>query len=121
MRGLNARKEKTDQRGVGFDWVELCRTGADWVDLSLPYPPTPTGGRTSTSTTRGRTAAPAVPCRRRGAVGRRSLTRAVPGPGQARAGGPVHSEGPAQPLLDLADMRVAHACASSGLRAAMAS
>jgi phenylpropionate dioxygenase-like ring-hydroxylating dioxygenase large terminal subunit len=32
--------EKTDQRGVNFDWVEFCRTGADWVDLSIPYPPT---------------------------------------------------------------------------------
>lgn len=32
--------EKTDQRGVNFDWVEYCRTGADWVDLSIPYPPT---------------------------------------------------------------------------------
>jgi phenylpropionate dioxygenase-like ring-hydroxylating dioxygenase large terminal subunit len=31
--------EKTDQRGVNFDWVELCRTGVDWVDLSIPYPP----------------------------------------------------------------------------------
>ncbi|MDZ7911973.1 MAG: aromatic ring-hydroxylating dioxygenase subunit alpha [Rhodococcus sp. (in: high G+C Gram-positive bacteria)] len=32
--------EKTDQRGVNFDWVEFCRTGADWVDLEIPYPPT---------------------------------------------------------------------------------
>lgn len=32
--------EKTDQQGVNFDWVELCRTGGDWVDLSIPYPPT---------------------------------------------------------------------------------
>ncbi|MER7604370.1 aromatic ring-hydroxylating dioxygenase subunit alpha [Nocardioides sp. NPDC127503] len=32
--------EKTDQRGVNFDWVEFCRTGVDWVDLSIPYPPT---------------------------------------------------------------------------------
>lgn len=31
--------EKTDQVGVNFDWVELCHTGADWVDLSIPYPP----------------------------------------------------------------------------------
>ncbi|MFI5519936.1 Rieske 2Fe-2S domain-containing protein [Streptomyces platensis] len=31
--------EKTDQRGVNFDWVELCRTGVDWVDLEIPYPP----------------------------------------------------------------------------------
>ena len=31
--------EKTDQRGVNFDWVELCHTGIDWVDLSIPYPP----------------------------------------------------------------------------------
>jgi phenylpropionate dioxygenase-like ring-hydroxylating dioxygenase large terminal subunit len=31
--------EKTDQRGVNFDWVELCRTGVDWVDLQIPYPP----------------------------------------------------------------------------------
>lgn len=31
--------EKTDQRGVNFDWVELCQTGVDWVDLSIPYPP----------------------------------------------------------------------------------
>lgn len=31
--------EKTDQRGVNFDWVELCRTGVDWVDLTIPYPP----------------------------------------------------------------------------------
>jgi len=32
--------EKTDQRGVNFDWVEYCRTGVDWVDLEIPYPPT---------------------------------------------------------------------------------
>ena len=32
--------EKTDQRGVNFDWVEYCRTGADWVDLEIPYPAT---------------------------------------------------------------------------------
>jgi phenylpropionate dioxygenase-like ring-hydroxylating dioxygenase large terminal subunit len=32
--------EKTDQRGVNFDWVEFCRTGADWVDLEIPYPAT---------------------------------------------------------------------------------
>ena len=32
--------EKTDQRGVNFDWVEYCRTGADWVQLEIPYPPT---------------------------------------------------------------------------------
>lgn len=32
--------EKTDQRGVNFDWVEFCRTGVDWVDLEIPYPPT---------------------------------------------------------------------------------
>lgn len=31
--------EKTDQRGVNFDWVELCRTGVDWADLEIPYPP----------------------------------------------------------------------------------
>ncbi|WP_019203604.1 aromatic ring-hydroxylating dioxygenase subunit alpha [Tsukamurella sp. 1534] len=31
--------EKTDQRGKNFDWVEYCHTGADWVDLSIPYPP----------------------------------------------------------------------------------
>ncbi len=30
--------EKTDQVGVNFDWVELCFTGVDWVDLSIPYP-----------------------------------------------------------------------------------
>ncbi|WP_024794602.1 Rieske 2Fe-2S domain-containing protein [Tomitella biformata] len=30
--------EKTDQRGKNFDWVEYCRTGADWVDLEIPYP-----------------------------------------------------------------------------------
>jgi phenylpropionate dioxygenase-like ring-hydroxylating dioxygenase large terminal subunit len=32
--------EKTDQVGKNFDWVEFCRTGLDWVDLSIPYPPT---------------------------------------------------------------------------------
>lgn len=31
--------EKTDQIGVNFDWVEFCRTGLDWVDLAIPYPP----------------------------------------------------------------------------------
>ncbi|MET0951760.1 MAG: aromatic ring-hydroxylating dioxygenase subunit alpha [Aeromicrobium sp.] len=31
--------EKTDQKGVNFDWVEYCRTGVDWVDLEIPYPP----------------------------------------------------------------------------------
>jgi phenylpropionate dioxygenase-like ring-hydroxylating dioxygenase large terminal subunit len=32
--------EKTTQRGQNFDWVELCHTGADWVELEIPYPPT---------------------------------------------------------------------------------
>lgn len=32
--------EKTDQRGLNFDWVEFCQTGVDWVDLEIPYPPT---------------------------------------------------------------------------------
>ncbi len=32
--------EKTDQRGVNFDWVEFCRTGVDWMDLEIPYPAT---------------------------------------------------------------------------------
>jgi phenylpropionate dioxygenase-like ring-hydroxylating dioxygenase large terminal subunit len=32
--------EKTDQVGVNFDWVELCRTGVDWLDLTIPYPAT---------------------------------------------------------------------------------
>src|SRR5699024_11051255 len=31
--------EKTDQRGVNFDWSELTRSGVDWVDLEIPYPP----------------------------------------------------------------------------------
>lgn len=31
--------EKTDQRGVNFDWVELVTSGVDWVDLEIPYPP----------------------------------------------------------------------------------
>ncbi len=31
--------EKTDQRGVNFDWSELTRGGVDWVDLEIPYPP----------------------------------------------------------------------------------
>lgn len=30
--------EKTTQRGVNFDAVELCRTGVDWVNLQIPYP-----------------------------------------------------------------------------------
>ncbi|MFD0900636.1 Rieske 2Fe-2S domain-containing protein [Actinomadura sediminis] len=29
--------EKTDQRGVNFDWVQFARTGLDWVDLEIPY------------------------------------------------------------------------------------
>ncbi|GGV36646.1 Rieske 2Fe-2S domain-containing protein [Paenarthrobacter nicotinovorans] len=29
--------EKTDQRGVNFDWVEFCREGMDYVDLEIPY------------------------------------------------------------------------------------
>ncbi|EGD54910.1 aromatic ring-hydroxylating oxygenase subunit alpha [Gordonia neofelifaecis] len=32
--------EKTDQRGVNFDWVEFRREGVDWVDLEIPYPAT---------------------------------------------------------------------------------
>ncbi|MFD4253766.1 Rieske 2Fe-2S domain-containing protein [Amycolatopsis thermoflava] len=32
--------EKTDQRGVNFDWVELTHGGADWVTLDIPYPDT---------------------------------------------------------------------------------
>jgi phenylpropionate dioxygenase-like ring-hydroxylating dioxygenase large terminal subunit len=31
--------EKTDQQNTNFDWVELCRTGVDWVNLAIPYPP----------------------------------------------------------------------------------
>jgi phenylpropionate dioxygenase-like ring-hydroxylating dioxygenase large terminal subunit len=30
--------EKTDQRGVNFDWVEFCRGSMDYVDLEIPYP-----------------------------------------------------------------------------------
>jgi phenylpropionate dioxygenase-like ring-hydroxylating dioxygenase large terminal subunit len=29
--------EKTDQRGVNFDWVEFCRGSMDYVDLEIPY------------------------------------------------------------------------------------
>lgn len=29
--------EKTDQRGVNFDWVEYCREAMDYVDLEIPY------------------------------------------------------------------------------------
>jgi phenylpropionate dioxygenase-like ring-hydroxylating dioxygenase large terminal subunit len=32
--------EKTNQQGVNFDWVSLERTGIDWLQLSIPYPPT---------------------------------------------------------------------------------
>lgn len=32
--------EKTTQAGKNFDWVELCHTGLDWVELEIPYPPT---------------------------------------------------------------------------------
>jgi hypothetical protein len=32
--------EKTDQRGVNFDWVEFCRGSMDYVDLEIPYGPT---------------------------------------------------------------------------------
>lgn len=32
--------EKTNQRGMNFDWVEFCRSGVDWVDLEIPYPST---------------------------------------------------------------------------------
>jgi phenylpropionate dioxygenase-like ring-hydroxylating dioxygenase large terminal subunit len=31
--------EKTDQRGVNFDWVEFCREAMDYVDLEIPYAP----------------------------------------------------------------------------------
>ncbi|MEU0649678.1 aromatic ring-hydroxylating dioxygenase subunit alpha [Streptomyces umbrinus] len=31
--------EKTTQSGVNFDWVEYGFTGADWMELSIPYPP----------------------------------------------------------------------------------
>lgn len=31
--------EKTDQRGVNFDWVEFCRGAMDYVDLEIPYAP----------------------------------------------------------------------------------
>jgi phenylpropionate dioxygenase-like ring-hydroxylating dioxygenase large terminal subunit len=34
------RFEKTTQQGVNFDWVEYAFTGADWLQLSIPYPPT---------------------------------------------------------------------------------
>lgn len=29
--------EKTDQRGVNFDWVEFARGSMDYVDLEIPY------------------------------------------------------------------------------------
>jgi phenylpropionate dioxygenase-like ring-hydroxylating dioxygenase large terminal subunit len=29
--------EKTNQRGVNFDWVEFADTGAQWMRLSIPY------------------------------------------------------------------------------------
>ncbi|WP_409331172.1 Rieske 2Fe-2S domain-containing protein [Trujillonella humicola] len=29
--------EKTDQRGVNFDWVEFARGAMDYVDLEIPY------------------------------------------------------------------------------------
>lgn len=32
--------EKTDQRGVNFDWVEFVEGGAQWVLLEIPYPAT---------------------------------------------------------------------------------
>jgi len=32
--------EKTDQRGVNFDWVEFARGAMDSVDLEIPYGPT---------------------------------------------------------------------------------
>ncbi|OUC77562.1 Rieske 2Fe-2S domain-containing protein [Gordonia lacunae] len=31
--------EKTDQRGVNFDWVEFVRGSMDYVDLEIPYGP----------------------------------------------------------------------------------
>ncbi|RRQ27411.1 3-phenylpropionate dioxygenase [Rhodococcus sp. Eu-32] len=31
--------EKTDQRGVNFDWVEFVRGSMDFVDLEIPYGP----------------------------------------------------------------------------------
>ena len=32
--------EKTTQRDVNFDWVAYHETGADWLELSIPYPRT---------------------------------------------------------------------------------
>lgn len=32
--------EKTDQRGVNFDWSEFVDTGLQWVGLEIPYPDT---------------------------------------------------------------------------------
>lgn len=32
--------EKTDQRGINFDWSEWADTGLQWVGLEIPYPPT---------------------------------------------------------------------------------
>lgn len=32
--------EKTDQKGVNFDWSEWVDTGFPWVGLEIPYPPT---------------------------------------------------------------------------------
>lgn len=32
--------EKTDQRGVNFDWSEWVDTGLQWVGLDIPYPET---------------------------------------------------------------------------------
>ncbi|WP_034273699.1 aromatic ring-hydroxylating oxygenase subunit alpha [Haloechinothrix halophila] len=32
--------EKTDQRGVNFDWVQLTDAGAQWITLDIPYPDT---------------------------------------------------------------------------------
>jgi len=38
--------EKTDQHGVNFDWVALRRSGIDWLELSIPYPPSAGPGGT---------------------------------------------------------------------------
>ncbi len=36
-KGFVVKREQ--QQGINFDWTEFCFTGADWVRLDLPYPP----------------------------------------------------------------------------------
>lgn len=76
--------EKTDQRGVNFDWVELCHTGVDWVDLSIPYPPSAAPAARSASSAWSAPSTRSAAASSSGATARSRAGSATPGASSTR-------------------------------------